>query len=48
MDTTTVLADTSLSDVLDIMFERYLIIGGVALLAILLLGVIVLMFKKKS
>jgi hypothetical protein len=48
MDTTTVLADTSMSDVMDLMFERYLIIGGVALLAILLLGVIVLMFKKKS
>ncbi|MFI5591748.1 GGIII-like transmembrane region-containing protein [Amycolatopsis sp. NPDC051758] len=48
MNTTTVLADTSMSDVMDLMFERYLIIGGVALLAILLLGVIVLMFKKKS
>lgn len=48
MNTTIVLADTSLSDVMDIMLHRYLIIGGIALLAILFLGVIVLMFKKKS
>ena len=48
MDSTTVLADTSLNDVMQIVFERYLIIGGAALLAILLLGVLVLMFRKRN
>lgn len=48
MNTTTVLADTSLSDVMDIMLERYLIIGGVVLLAVVILGVIFMMMMRKK